>query len=62
MKTSVQDKNIYTEINGSEVSISFIDSSDKSATDSIFSVFSAIYGNRLKSELCNFEKINTNQI
>ena len=49
-------KNIQTKINNSIVTISFVNQSEKPATDAVISVLSAIYGNRLKQELGLVEK------
>ena len=57
MNSKMQErKNIKTEIKKSIVTISFVKQSEKPATDTVVSVLSAIYGNRLKQELGLVEK------
>ncbi len=57
MNSKMQErKNIQTKINNSIVTISFVNQSEKPATDAVISVLSAIYGNRLKQELGLVEK------
>ena len=57
MNSKMQErKNIQTKINNSIVTISFVNQSEKLATDAVISVLSAIYGNRLKQELGLVEK------
>ena len=49
-------KNIQTKINNSIVTISFVNQSEKPATDAVISVLSVIYGNRLKQVLGSSKK------
>ena len=57
MNSKMQErKNIQIKINNSIVTISFVNQSEKPATDAVISALSAIYGNRLKQELGLVEK------
>ena len=48
----IESKTLYEEL----ITISFVNQSEKPATDAVISVLSAIYGNRLKQELGLVEK------
>ena len=47
---NLSDKMIKTKIQDSVVTITFLNESEKPMTNSVISVLSAIYGNRLKEE------------
>ena len=57
MNSKIEDnKTIRIKINNSNVTVSFVKQTEEVATGSLVSVLSAIYGNRLKQELCLIEK------